>query len=318
MSVNGESVSLIVMLTSCPKCGFSQPKDQYCAQCGIDMSAYQIPQKSLFQRLSESLFVQLTLVILIGLFAVLLVTRNQKQNFWSRVQFLRGSSTQISQSTDSNNYSNPADLNKAAETQQLASVEKNEAQSPAPAGKSVDKKTRVPQAKLYYVEVPPSILSKWLEEGILTRVETSDDLTIGYIPQLAQVLTQYQSQIKVIKEEAFPYNLNQLFTAKLDRGVPESSRNSRAIAAASNSNLGSASAGMNTSSNSLVTYATLEDDRNETLSGQLEVSINPQTSFPAQFEMSQDQSFFISGFDKTKTSNRNPATEIIVVLKIDK
>jgi len=28
------------MMVNCPKCGFSQPKDQYCASCGVDMIAY--------------------------------------------------------------------------------------------------------------------------------------------------------------------------------------------------------------------------------------------------------------------------------------
>lgn len=28
------------MLVNCPKCGFSQPQDQYCAKCGVDMQAY--------------------------------------------------------------------------------------------------------------------------------------------------------------------------------------------------------------------------------------------------------------------------------------
>lgn len=33
------------MLVNCPRCGFSQPKDQYCAKCGVDMVSYK-PQKA--------------------------------------------------------------------------------------------------------------------------------------------------------------------------------------------------------------------------------------------------------------------------------
>jgi hypothetical protein len=31
------------MMVNCPRCGFSQPKDQYCAKCGIDMLAFKAP-----------------------------------------------------------------------------------------------------------------------------------------------------------------------------------------------------------------------------------------------------------------------------------
>ncbi len=40
------------MMVNCPKCGFSQPQDQYCASCGVDMDAFRArhrASKSLFQ-----------------------------------------------------------------------------------------------------------------------------------------------------------------------------------------------------------------------------------------------------------------------------
>jgi hypothetical protein len=35
------------MLISCPRCGFQQPQDKYCAQCGVDMESYK-PQSAPF------------------------------------------------------------------------------------------------------------------------------------------------------------------------------------------------------------------------------------------------------------------------------
>ncbi len=296
------------------------------------MSAYRPPEKSALQKLSENLFVQLALVALIGLFAVTLVTRNHKQSFWTRVQFLRGSSsTQFSQSQEANQFA-------SAEQDQAENVQPAPAASPEtaiPAAEVKSKAAQGPNAKIYYLEIPQSLLSKWLEEGILTRVETSYEITIGYIPQLAQALEKYKSQIKVLKEESYSYNLNQLYSAKLEKPVdpnlpPEipGAPNAATGRVLANTDVPTTAAATTDGTTivatppgttpGIVTYATLDDDRNDTLSGQLEVSINPQTSFPAQFEMTADQSFFISGFDKSKSTERTTATETVVVLKIDK
>ena len=35
------------MIQDCPRCGFVQPKDRYCASCGLDIESYR-PQKKTF------------------------------------------------------------------------------------------------------------------------------------------------------------------------------------------------------------------------------------------------------------------------------
>ncbi len=316
MSVNGESDSLMMMLIVCPKCGFSQPKDPYCAQCGIDISAYQVPEKSMLQKLSENLFVQLGIVILVGALAVWFVTKNQRQSFWTRVQFLRGSSsTQISQSKDTNQFT--SNESEVSEPQNQESIRNKPFATLLSSTEQSEKKLMGPTAKIYYIEISQAILNKWLEEGALTRVETSYEVTIGYIPKLNQILEQYKSKIKILKEESYTYGLNQLYTAKLEKAsdIPATSSAGRALATTENSSLEQTPV--------ITTYATLDDDRNENLSGQLEVSLNPQTSFPAQFEMAADQSFFVSGFDKsssnsTTTGDKAVPHEIVVILRFEK
>lgn len=269
------------------------------------MSAYRPPAKPLSQKLSENLLVQLGIVFVVAIVAIYMITKNQKESFWSRVHFLRGSSTQISQSQDANQYA--SDSMEAAQLQEQA-VAAGEA---APLAKS-----NAPQAKIYFLEIPQAVLGKWLEEGLLTRVETSDEITIGYIPQLTTMLEQYKAQIKVVRQEAYAYNLNQLYTAKLET-LPTpapTAANSRAVASTAEVAAGSVPG----AAPIFTAYATLDDDRNDTLTGQLEVSVNPQSSFPAQFEMTPDQSFFISGFDRTRTQDRTNPQEMVIVLKIDK
>lgn len=53
------------MLIKCPKCGFSQPKDQYCARCGVDIESYKPQAESALKKLFLSPIFQIGLVIAI-------------------------------------------------------------------------------------------------------------------------------------------------------------------------------------------------------------------------------------------------------------
>lgn len=67
------------MMMECPKCGFQQPEDQFCAQCGIDVQAYKkrpIPKvKKLWNKLSVQ--ISLTLVLITVLLTVFYIKNNQ-------------------------------------------------------------------------------------------------------------------------------------------------------------------------------------------------------------------------------------------------
>lgn len=57
-------------MINCPKCGFQQPPDDFCASCGVNMSTYRPAKKPFFVVLKESRIAQaiaLTLVIAVGL-----------------------------------------------------------------------------------------------------------------------------------------------------------------------------------------------------------------------------------------------------------
>ena len=52
------------MLVNCPKCGFQQPIDKYCAQCGVDMETFKPAAAPLIQRIFGNTIVQLSLLVL--------------------------------------------------------------------------------------------------------------------------------------------------------------------------------------------------------------------------------------------------------------
>lgn len=73
------------MNVSCPKCSFEQPRDRFCANCGIDMENYRAPNKPLGQRLlGSSLFYGILALILIGA-AILLVTNTSNKKFQNTI-----------------------------------------------------------------------------------------------------------------------------------------------------------------------------------------------------------------------------------------
>lgn len=60
-SLRGFTLAMI----DCPRCGFSQPKDQFCANCGINMEAYQPAPKPVTQKLASNLYVIGTLITVV-------------------------------------------------------------------------------------------------------------------------------------------------------------------------------------------------------------------------------------------------------------
>lgn len=52
-------------MRTCQKCGFLQPPDRFCAQCGVDMDSYKPPAPPFAQRLIKNTYLQLIAIALI-------------------------------------------------------------------------------------------------------------------------------------------------------------------------------------------------------------------------------------------------------------
>lgn len=273
------------------------------------MYAFQAPKKSITQKASENLTVQLTFIFLIGAGVIYFIMQDHQDTFWSRMRFLRGSGPQVSRSTDQNNFSAPA-----PELPEAEIILPEEARFPDPAVSEqaeTQTKTGKPETKITYLEIPTAVLNKWFEDGVLTRVETSDGITIAYIPQIEKVLEVSKAQIKVVKETSFPYTLNQLHTAKLENYPPKSTNPQTPNPTRVLANEAPAAPAINA-------YATIDEEREDTVVGQLEVATNPQTSIPARFEMTPDQTFIMSGFSRTRSTEPAAQSELVVILQIIK
>lgn len=272
------------------------------------MLAYQPPRKSLWERASENLAIQLTVIFLILSGVIFFIMHNHKESIFSRMKFLRGSSPQVSRSVHQNQFL-PESSSNEAENNEMAPTDSRALQAderPVAKSSQQDPKTK-PETRISYLEIPTVLLSRWLEEGILTRVETFEGVTIAYIPQIEKVLQQSQGQIRIIKETSFPYVLNQLHSAQLE-GRPLETGPTPARFLAQDA----------PESTTINTYATIDDEKEATIVGQMEVSTSPQSSIPAHFEMAPHVSFFMSGFSKSQNFERTPETELVVILQVRK
>lgn len=68
------------MLVTCPKCGFQQPQDQYCANCGVDMVRFRPKNNSALSRFLSIVPVQISLVVAAALVGSFLFIKNQENN----------------------------------------------------------------------------------------------------------------------------------------------------------------------------------------------------------------------------------------------
>lgn len=78
------------MLVDCPKCGFSQPEDQYCAKCGVDMQSYRPKPDPVKTRLLSNPIFHVSIAFALILAAALYIIREQRQNEMARrVDYLK-------------------------------------------------------------------------------------------------------------------------------------------------------------------------------------------------------------------------------------
>lgn len=112
------------MMMDCPRCGFAQPKDRFCASCGLDVENYHAKPLPLVVRILQNPSFHLSLVAVLIVFVVGYILISRSQMMTSEVgHLLRGQ---------------PLSSRQAAEGEDL---EKPPAPKPAPA--ALPKKTEV-------------------------------------------------------------------------------------------------------------------------------------------------------------------------------
>ncbi len=101
------------MLINCPKCGFSQPKDRYCASCGVDMKNFKPIEPAVWKKVLANPFFHVSLIFVLVAVAVVFVRKQQQEDLKARVEYLKGGPVIVEKS---NEASSPYNENEANST----------------------------------------------------------------------------------------------------------------------------------------------------------------------------------------------------------
>ena len=295
------------MLINCPRCGFQQPKDKYCAQCGVDIESFKPVTPPAWKRFLGSPLTQLSLLVIVaGGVGVSLYQKGQ-QNLERRVSYLK-STVQINASANdpaqalsqnSESSLNP-DANLPEQTTQNPDGSVNAYKVEAPAASLVasasptpteDKKdTRglaksgAPHLIVHYAEVSKASLNGLFAASRGTgQFMNFNDYSAGIVPSLRRALSDPQSKILHTEDRA----LDKSKTLQWSYGLKDRQDPSVEIG--------------------LTTFFEINEMDATNLRGNLEIqrtwkeissagSLEIQRkSFPAIFEISGDTGFFMSG-----------------------
>ncbi len=95
------------MLVNCPRCGFSQPNDQYCAQCGVDMQSFKPKEAPLLNRIFGNAVLQIAVLFIAAVFVGQYIFHSQEPQSWvQKIAHFKG----FNKSEKSKNSSNSEDL----------------------------------------------------------------------------------------------------------------------------------------------------------------------------------------------------------------
>lgn len=307
------------MLVNCPRCGFSQPKDKYCAQCGVDTETFQRPRASAWQKTLASPVLFLGIAIIAAFLFFKTYYKQDTANLTQRVRFLKGSLQIANHSSNNSGETKPAEPEAASPTREIATVNPAPAAPPtadagnsaavtgtttaaAPAPSSAIAPTTAasllgpgtpahgvvageePSVTIYYAEVPRRAFEKIQEESQATgQFNSFGDYTAGILPDVQKRI--YADALKIQIHEKSQERISKdrkWFTGIHDAELEE--------------DVG------------LGTFIELSDTENNTFRGNIQIVRSwyesaengnggsvQKTSYPAIFELSPGAGFFIAG-----------------------
>lgn len=229
------------MLIHCPKCGFQQPQDQYCARCGVDMLNYKPNSiESSRKAVSRSGLIQIIFfVILVASISFFIGKSDHEQKWVTKMRGLpsaiktttTSSTTQLESPTAPNNDSNPDfenaekspeieiavespdQLNRlTGDTISTASENKLDDSSPNSKAKteSLSLTTLNPDISVSFIEVSKPILTQWIQQAqSKNSFQNFPEFSAGILHISLQNL---ENQIKKLKKEGSQVQAGKIFS----------------------------------------------------------------------------------------------------------
>lgn len=188
------------MMLNCPRCGFSQPNDRYCAKCGVDMETF-IPKKE--PSWKESVQSPVVFAIIGAVLVMTLIffaRKHHNEEIAARVQFLKGGPVITERKTPLLNPPPPSPRGKASVSNQERTNETIDdlgvappaKAAPGPVGESV-------HVKVLYAEVDHDTMEILQAESLATQQHTDfGDFRAGALP--AKIHPSRERGVRVLQK----------------------------------------------------------------------------------------------------------------------
>jgi hypothetical protein len=292
------------MLINCPRCGFSQPQDQYCAQCGVDMLAFRPKQAPLLIRLLQNTTLQIALLLVATIFAGQYILRSEHPQKWvQKISPFQGvsksekSTTSENEAVSSNTQSlstSEQETTSASQSNELDSLknrslrlEKNNELTASSAVSGSSNATNPGSAqdlssinfKLTYAEVSHESLVKWITESS----------NLG----LYQSFTDYSAGIIYDFKRFSPTETQSLKSANI-----------KLVAGGTNSNISGSMTDDGSQVLGLITTLGYRSAENDAIHGNISVARNSRLGsepYPAEFGLPKGAAFFMIGILKRES-----------------
>ncbi|WP_415063290.1 hypothetical protein [Bdellovibrio sp.] len=312
------------MLINCPRCGFQQPKDKYCAQCGVDIENFKPATPPAWKKFFGNPLIQLSLLVIIASGAGITLYQKGQQNLERRVSYLK-STVQINASTGNPaaNFAEASATHEEPTTDQASQVAPpadadaadgvvtaykvtppTAAAAPSPTATPVGDKTKdtknltkagTPHLVFYYAEVGRGSLNSFISASRNTgQFMSFNDYSAGILPGINKALSA--PQVKILHKEEHSLT-DAKAAAQWFYGIKDSRDPSREIGHTSVFEVNEMDA-----NNLRGNFEVLRSWREPTSAGTFEIQ---RKSFPAIFEIGGDTGFFMAGVMPAQSNLEN-------------
>ncbi|NJL25395.1 MAG: hypothetical protein HC902_09610 [Calothrix sp. SM1_5_4] len=167
------------MMMDCPRCGFSQPKDRYCANCGLDVEHYVAKPRPFIIRLLQSPNFHLTLIGTLIAAVVMFIVYSQRELVSREVGEFLGQPLSSREAADPDDKSLEAAVANTAQNAEPFAARQVSLDTEAPAEVAVDPAPAETEAAsaaaaatkdptkldVAFWEVPRESLAGWIASG---------------------------------------------------------------------------------------------------------------------------------------------------------
>lgn len=303
------------MLVNCPRCGFSQPNDQYCAQCGVDMHSFKQKKQPLFKQLLSKAVVQIAILLMAAFFVGQNIFRLQEpQNWVQKITHFRGMST----SKKTNSLASPG----SAEEFQ---AEKNAARA---SGLPLPPPVSLPPVSLKNQENSAGQTSEpgtnsALAASSLASADTQGDArnlgSVSFKLTYAEISMENLAKLVADSTNLGLYQILTTYSAGIINDFSKHAGNFKQILkrtdlklspGATNSNLSGTMSPDGSQILGLVTSIDYKSNENDIIHGNINVtnaSSQNNELYPAEFNLPKGSAFFIIGALKRESFNEDRA-----------